>query len=132
MLKNTIPFLAIQVLNGSEDSFNQAFRISSILFAVPGSISASSSVPSISTGTDIPSSNLKIRLSYVLKEEHFIRDYILIEDEKQTQQSNEDKDDTSGEGKGESFVPGGKKYKEVIQGKVQLPYEIKEYLGAAH
>ena len=34
---------------------------------------------------DIPSSNLKIRLSYVLKEEHFIRDYILIEDEKQTQ-----------------------------------------------
>ena len=25
-----------------------------------------------------------------------------------------------------------KKYKEVILGKVQLPYEIKEYLGAAH
>ena len=25
-----------------------------------------------------------------------------------------------------------KKYKDVIQGKVQLPYEIKEYLGVAH
>ena len=28
--------------------------------------------------TDIPVSKLKIRLSYVLKEENFIRDYILI------------------------------------------------------
>tara|TARA_B100000029_G_scaffold255739_1_gene252468 strand:+ start:208 stop:612 length:405 start_codon:yes stop_codon:yes gene_type:complete len=34
---------------------------------------------------DIPSSNLKIRLSYVLKEEHFIRDYILIEDKEKVQ-----------------------------------------------
>tara|TARA_Y100000996_G_scaffold375843_1_gene326865 strand:- start:7 stop:399 length:393 start_codon:yes stop_codon:yes gene_type:complete len=32
---------------------------------------------------DIPSSNLKIRLLYVLKEEKFIRDYFLIEDHKQ-------------------------------------------------
>ena len=32
---------------------------------------------------DIPSSSLKIRISYVLKEEKFIRDYILIKDEKQ-------------------------------------------------
>ncbi len=32
---------------------------------------------------DIPSSNLKIRLLYVLKEEKFIRDYFLIEDNKQ-------------------------------------------------
>ena len=31
--------------------------------------------------TDIPVSKLKIRLSYVLKEENFIRDYILIKDE---------------------------------------------------
>ena len=32
---------------------------------------------------DIPSSNLKIRILYVLKEEKFIRDYFLIKDEKQ-------------------------------------------------
>ena len=32
---------------------------------------------------DIPSSLLKIRISYVLKEEKFIRDYILIKDNKQ-------------------------------------------------
>ena len=32
---------------------------------------------------DVPSSNLKIRLLYVLKEEKFIRDYFLIEDNKQ-------------------------------------------------
>ena len=32
---------------------------------------------------DIPSSNLKIRISYILKEEHFIRDYIKILDNKQ-------------------------------------------------
>ena len=32
---------------------------------------------------DIPSSNLIIRIVYVLKEEAFIRDYILIKDEKQ-------------------------------------------------
>ena len=32
---------------------------------------------------DIPSSTLKIRISYVLKEEKFIRDYVLIKDTKQ-------------------------------------------------
>ncbi|NOZ07452.1 MAG: 30S ribosomal protein S8 [FCB group bacterium] len=32
---------------------------------------------------DIPGSNLKTRISYVLKEEHFIRDYIIIKDNKQ-------------------------------------------------
>ena len=32
---------------------------------------------------DIPSSNLKIRILYVLKEEKFIKDYILINDNKQ-------------------------------------------------
>ena len=32
---------------------------------------------------DIPSSNLKIRILYVLKEEKFIRDYFLIKDNKQ-------------------------------------------------
>ncbi len=32
---------------------------------------------------DIPCSNLKIRLSFVLKEEHFIQDYIKILDNKQ-------------------------------------------------
>jgi len=32
---------------------------------------------------DIPSSNLKKRISYVLKEEYFIRDFILIKDNKQ-------------------------------------------------
>jgi len=32
---------------------------------------------------DIPSSNLKIRILYVLKEERFIRDYFLIKDDKQ-------------------------------------------------
>jgi len=32
---------------------------------------------------DIPASNLKTRLSYVLKEEHFIRDYIYIKDTRQ-------------------------------------------------
>ena len=32
---------------------------------------------------DIPASNLKKRISYVLKEEHFIRDFILIKDGKQ-------------------------------------------------
>ena len=32
---------------------------------------------------DIPASNLKKRISYVLKEEHFIRDFILITDDKQ-------------------------------------------------
>ena len=31
--------------------------------------------------TDIPVSKLKIRISYVLKEENFIRDYILIKNE---------------------------------------------------
>ncbi len=33
--------------------------------------------------TDIPVSNFKIRLSYVLKEENFIRDYILIKNKPQ-------------------------------------------------
>ena len=33
--------------------------------------------------TDIPVSKLKIRLSYVLKEENFIRDYILIKSQPQ-------------------------------------------------
>ena len=33
--------------------------------------------------TDIPVSKLKIRLSYVLKEENFIRDYILIKEQPQ-------------------------------------------------
>ena len=32
---------------------------------------------------DIPASILKIRISYVLKEEKFIRDYVLIKDSKQ-------------------------------------------------
>ena len=32
---------------------------------------------------DIPCSNLKIRISYILKEEHFIRDYVKILDNKQ-------------------------------------------------
>ena len=32
---------------------------------------------------DIPSSNLKIRILYVLKEERFIKDYFLIKDNKQ-------------------------------------------------
>ena len=32
---------------------------------------------------DIPSSNLKIRILYVLKEEKFIKDYILINNNKQ-------------------------------------------------
>ena len=32
---------------------------------------------------DIPCSNLKIRVSYILKEEHFIRDYVKILDDKQ-------------------------------------------------
>ena len=32
---------------------------------------------------DIPSSLIKIRISYVLKEEKFIRDYVLIKDNKQ-------------------------------------------------
>jgi len=32
---------------------------------------------------DIPCSNLKIRISYILKEEHFIRDYHKISDNKQ-------------------------------------------------
>ena len=32
---------------------------------------------------DVPSSNLKIRILYVLKEEKFIRDFILIQDNKQ-------------------------------------------------
>ena len=32
---------------------------------------------------DIPSSLLKIRISYILKEEKFIRDYVLIKDNKQ-------------------------------------------------
>ena len=32
---------------------------------------------------DIPSSSLKIRISFVLKEEKFIRDYVMIEDNKQ-------------------------------------------------
>ena len=32
---------------------------------------------------DIPCSNLKIRISYILKEENFIRDYIKILDNKQ-------------------------------------------------
>ena len=32
---------------------------------------------------DIPASNIKKRISFVLKEEHFIRDYILIKDKKQ-------------------------------------------------
>ena len=35
------------------------------------------------TWVDIPSSTLKIRISYVLKEEKFIRDYVLIKDQKQ-------------------------------------------------
>lgn len=33
--------------------------------------------------TDIPSSSLKIRISFILKEEKFIRDYVLIKDNKQ-------------------------------------------------
>ena len=32
---------------------------------------------------DIPCSNLKKRISYILKEEHFVRDYIEIKDNKQ-------------------------------------------------
>ena len=32
---------------------------------------------------DIPCSSMKIRISYVLKEEKFIRDYVLIKDDKQ-------------------------------------------------
>jgi len=32
---------------------------------------------------DIPCSNQKIRILYILKEEHFIRDYVKITDEKQ-------------------------------------------------
>ena len=32
---------------------------------------------------DIPCSNLKKRISYVLKEEHFVKDYIEINDDKQ-------------------------------------------------
>ena len=32
---------------------------------------------------DIPCSNLKKRISYILKEEHFVRDFIDIKDEKQ-------------------------------------------------
>ena len=32
---------------------------------------------------DIPCSNLKKRISYVLKEEHFVRDFIEIKDNKQ-------------------------------------------------
>jgi len=32
---------------------------------------------------DIPVSKLKIRISFVLKEEHFIRDYILIKNDRQ-------------------------------------------------
>ena len=32
---------------------------------------------------DVPASNLKKRISFVLKEEHFIRDFILIKDKKQ-------------------------------------------------
>jgi len=32
---------------------------------------------------DIPCSNLKIRISFILKEEHFIRDYVKILDNKQ-------------------------------------------------
>ena len=32
---------------------------------------------------DIPCSNLKKRISYILKEEHFVRDYIEIKDDKQ-------------------------------------------------
>ena len=32
---------------------------------------------------DIPSSNLKKRISYILKEEHFVKDYIEIKDNKQ-------------------------------------------------
>ena len=32
---------------------------------------------------DIPASNLKKRISFVLKEEKFVRDFILIEDNKQ-------------------------------------------------
>ena len=32
---------------------------------------------------DIPCSNLKIRILYILKEEHFIRDYVKIKDNKQ-------------------------------------------------
>lgn len=32
---------------------------------------------------DIPCSNLKIRVSFILKEEHFIRDYFKISDNKQ-------------------------------------------------
>lgn len=33
------------------------------------------------TWVDIPTSILKLRISYILKEEHFIRDYILIKDD---------------------------------------------------
>ena len=32
---------------------------------------------------DIPCSNLKKRISYILKEEHFVKDYIEIKDDKQ-------------------------------------------------
>jgi small subunit ribosomal protein S8 len=32
---------------------------------------------------DIPASTMKSRISYILKEEHFIRDYIMIKDDKQ-------------------------------------------------
>ena len=32
---------------------------------------------------DVPASNLKKRICFILKEEHFIRDFILVTDEKQ-------------------------------------------------
>jgi hypothetical protein len=53
------------------------------------------------------------------------------EEDKESQQSNEDKDDASGGGSGESFVPGGKKYKEVISGSKninsEMPENVKEF-----
>ena len=38
---------------------------------------------SLKPWVDIPSSVIKIRISYILKEEKFIRDYVLIKDDKQ-------------------------------------------------
>tara|TARA_A100001015_G_C14987119_1_gene712079 strand:+ start:477 stop:773 length:297 start_codon:yes stop_codon:yes gene_type:complete len=53
------------------------------------------------------------------------------EEDKESRQSHEDEDDTKGTGKGQSFVPGGKKYKEVISGSkninAPMPPNVKEF-----
>ena len=50
---------------------------------------------------------------------------------RQSHEFNEDEDDTKGTGKGQSFVPGGKKYKEVISGSksinAPMPPNVKEF-----